>query len=188
MSYYTRFADVESLLTSSTTTVLGSTDSLLVFSANDGKYHVTTVGAVGTAAGGYGGLATQATCLTTATNLANTGLSLIKSTTGTTCNWLLTDPTAANQVKIILCNTTTTSTNFTVSTVAASIQCTGSTSANLIDFGSTSIGALVNFGQSVTLLSLTSTTWLVVGIQRNPTAVSSGQVGANGTGPIFTSV
>ncbi len=185
MSYYTKFADVEPLITSTTTTVLGSTDAILVFNQANQKYYQTTLGSFGP----LGGVAaTQGTCLTTATNLTPVGLSLIKSTTGTTCSWQLTDPTAVGQVKTILLNSTTTSTQFTVSTVAASIQCTGSTSANLINFASTATGAMVNFGQSVTMVSLTTTSWLVIGQQRNPTAVSSGQVGANGTGPIFTSV
>ena len=47
MSYYTKFADVETLLTSTTTTVLGSTDVLFGFSYTDLKPHLFTVGQAG---------------------------------------------------------------------------------------------------------------------------------------------
>ncbi len=193
MSYYTVFDQVESLLTTTTTATLASTDLLIVHNAATGRKFATTVGALGPLAGSIvGAVASQATTLTTATNITNSGFTLVKSTGASTSNWLLTDPSAVGQVKTIFCNSTTTSTNWGVTTVAASIQCTAGTSANQINFASTATGAMVNFGQSVTMVSLpgvaasgVSTTWLVIGMQRNPTAVSSGQVGANGSGPIF---
>lgn len=186
MSYYTKFADVEPLLTSTTTTVLASTDAILVFNQASQKYYQATVGALGLLGGSMtGALASQATTLTTATNITNSGFTFVKSTGASTSNWLLSDPTAIGQTKTIFCNSTTTSTNWGVTTVTASIQCTAGTSANQINFASTATGAMVNFGQSVTLVSQTTTSWIVIAQQRNPTAVSSGQVGANGSGPIF---
>ncbi len=193
MSYYTKFADVEPLLTSTTTTVLGSTDAILVFNQANQKYYQATVGSLGPIAGSIvGAVASQATTLTTATNITPSGFTLLKSTGASTSQWLLSDPTAVGQVKTIFCNSTTTSTNWSVLTVGASIQCTGGTSNNNIAFGSTQTSPMVNFGTSVTLVSLpgvaasgTSTTWLVIGLQRNPTGSSTG---AWTGGVIFTAV
>ncbi len=183
MSYYTVFDQVESLLTTTTTAAtLASTDLLIVHNAATGRKFAVTAGTLGP----LGGLtAVQATTLTSATNLTPTGTSFIKSTGGSTAAWLLTDPTAIGQVKTIFCNSSTTSTNWQVNTVAASIQCTGSSSANQIAFGSTATGAFVNFGTSVTLVSQTTTSWIVFAQQRNPTGSSTG---AWTGGVIFTAV
>jgi hypothetical protein len=188
MSYYTKFADVEALLTSTTTATLASTDAVLVTSVSAGHPYQTTPGAL-VQAGGLGFVnATSLGTGSTGTNITNSGLTFLNSTAGTTSNWLLADPSAANQVKTIMFMSSTTSTNFSVNTVSASIKCTGSSSANMINFGSTATGSFVNFGQGVTMISQTTTSWIVVNVQRNPTAVSSGCVLAVGTGPIFTSV
>ena len=53
MSFYTRFADTESLITSSTTTIVGATDNLLVFSNTDKKYYKTTISGVGLSGGAF---------------------------------------------------------------------------------------------------------------------------------------
>ena len=52
MSFYTKFVDVEPLLTSTTTTVIAGADNLLVFSNTDNRYHKSTVSSV--VAGGVG--------------------------------------------------------------------------------------------------------------------------------------
>ncbi len=100
MSYYTKFADVESLLTSTTTTVLGSTDSLLVFSATDGKYHVTTVGAVGL----VGPSLQTLTSASTATNIVPGGLTIIQSSNA--LSYLLTQAPGPGFTKTITSSTT----------------------------------------------------------------------------------
>jgi hypothetical protein len=180
MSFYTKFADVESLLTATSTTVLGSTDALLVFSGTDLRMHQTTVASV------YGGGASVATTNTTATAIGNTGLTLLKSTGGSSSSWTLSDPTAANQIKTIAFVSSTTSTNFNVTTVAASIASSAGFSGTLINFGSTQTGAMCNTGQSVTLASLTSTQWVVIATNRNATTVTSGLVIAAQDGPVFS--
>jgi hypothetical protein len=180
MSFYTKFADVESLLTATSTTVLGSTDSLLVFSGTDQRMHQTTVGAV------YSGGVSVATTNTTATAISNIGLTLLKSTGGSSSSWTLSDPTAALQVKTIAFVSSTTSTNFNITTVAASIQSSAGFSGTLINFGSTQTGAMVNSGQSVTLVSLSSTAWTVIQTNRNATTVTSGLVIAAQDGPLFS--
>ncbi len=193
MSYYTVFDQVESLLTTTTTATLASTDLLIVHNAASGRKFATTVGALGPLGGSVtGAVASQATTLTTATNITPSGFTLLKSTGASTSAWLLTDPTAVGQYKTIFCNSTTTSTNWSVTTVGASIQCTGGTSNNQIAFGSTATGAMVNFGTAVTMVSLpgvaasgVSTTWLVLNAQRNPTGSSTG---AWTGGVIFTAV
>ena len=54
MSFYTRFADTEPLLTTTTTAVLAGADNLLVFSNTDNKYHKTTMTAIGLSGIGAG--------------------------------------------------------------------------------------------------------------------------------------
>jgi hypothetical protein len=180
MSFYTKFADVESLLTATSTTVLNSTDSILVFSGTDGRMHQTTVGNI------YGGGApTVATTNTTATTISNNGLTLLKSTGGSSVSWLLADPTAAGQVKTLVFASSTTSTLYAVAPVSASIQSSASFSGVLINFASTGTGSMLNSGNAVTLISLSSTAWLVMGRNMNATQVSSFTF-AVGFGPTFT--
>lgn len=183
MSYYTKFADVESILSATSTSVLGSTDVVLGFSYTDNKPHQITIGSLG---GGFGGGASIATTNTTATAISNVGLTLLKSTAGTSSSWTLSDPTAAGQVKTIAFVSSTTSTNFNVTTVAASIQSSAGFSGTLVNFGSTQTGAMVNSGNSVTLVSLSSTAWVVVGSNRVASTVTSGLMLAVNDGPLFS--
>ena len=53
MSFYTRFADTEPLLTSTTTTVIAGADNILVFSNTDNKYHKGTLSGVGLVGGNF---------------------------------------------------------------------------------------------------------------------------------------
>ena len=59
MSFYTRFADTEPLLTSTTTTVMLAADNLLVFSNTDNRYHKTTLAGIAPFAGGYSPISTS---------------------------------------------------------------------------------------------------------------------------------
>jgi len=187
MSWYTIFDQQEALITSTTTAATPvSTDLLLVHNQATGKKFATTAAAVVQA--GMFGAVTTATSNSTATNIIPTGVTILKSTGGSSTQWLLTDPTAVGQVKQLIFLSSTTSTLYAVQTVAASIQCTGGSSANLMNFASTATGAYVNWGQGVTMVSLTTTSWIITEVNRNPTAVTSGVLFAVGSGPIFTSV
>ena len=181
MSWYTIFDEQESLLTSSTTTVLGSTDVVLVHSYVDGRKHQVPVAVVGS-----GGTATISSCLTTATAIPNVGITLLKSTAGSSAAWTLTDPTAAGQVKTLAFVSSTTSTMFSVTTVAASIQSSAGFSGTFVNFGSTQTGAMVNAGNAVTMVSLSSTAWQVIGSNRIASSVTSGLVIAANDGPLFS--
>ena len=188
MSYYTKYADVEALLTTTTTNTIASTDALVVFNVASGKMYQTTPVAVYNAsqAGGSGGGAAQIlTTNSTGTNINNFGITLLKSTAGTSSAWLLTDPTQPGQIKTIAFVSSTTSTNFAVNTVAASIESSLGFAGTLVNFGSTQTGAMVNAGQSVTLASLTNTSWIVIGRNSNATSVTSGLLLATSFGPYF---
>ncbi len=100
MSYYTKFADVEGLLTSTTTTVLGSTDALLVFSNSDLKMHQTTVGAVGV----VGPTAQTLTSASTGTNIVPGGLTIIQSSNA--LSYLLTAAPGPGFIKTITSSST----------------------------------------------------------------------------------
>ena len=188
MSYYTKFQDVEVLITTSSTGTLGSTDVLLGFSNTLKTPVQVTLAAAGQGGATYGSAASVATTNTTGTNIGPSGMTILKSTGGSSSSWLLTDPTAVGQVKTLVFLSSTTSTLYAVATAAASIQCTGGSSVNLINFASTASGVYVNWGQGVTMVSLTTTSWIVTNVQRNPTAVTSGIIFAVGTGPIMQNV
>ena len=181
MSYYTKFQDVESILSATSTTVLGSTDVVLGYSFTDNKAHAIPVSYIYA-----GGTASVATTNSTATAIANTGLTLLKSTAGTSSAWTLSDPTAALQLKTIAFVSSTTSTAFTVTTVAASIGSTASFTGTLINFGSTATGAMCNAGNSVTLVSLTSTQWQVIEVKGTATAFTSSLILSTGAAPTYS--
>ncbi len=188
MSYYTKFQDVETLISSSSTGTMGSTDVLLGYSNTLNRPVQIRVDAVAQGLANYGAAASVATTNTTATTIPAGGLTLLKSTGGSSASWLLADPTFVGQQKQLVFLSSTTSTLYAVATVAASIQCTGGSSVNLINFASTASGTYVNWGQGVTMVSLTTTSWIVTNVQRNPTAVTSGIIFAVGTGPIMQNV
>jgi hypothetical protein len=180
MSFYTKFQDVESVLTASSTATLGATDVVLGFSYTDNKPHQVPIASISP----FGGI-TTATTNSTATTISNQGLTLLKSTGGSSCSWLLADPTQTGQLKMLVFASSTTSTLYAVAPVAASIESSASFSGTLINFASTATGAMINAGNSVTLVSLTSTSWLVIGRNMNATQVSSFTF-AVGFGPTFT--
>ncbi len=150
MSYYTKFVDVESQLTSSTTTVLGSTDLALVFSVTDGKYHTSQVGQL--AAGG--GLQTL-TSATTATNITPSGMTTINSSNA--LSYLLTAPLGSGFVKTIVTSSTAV---ITVVTSLASLSSTGA--INGTQFILNSAGAAIS-GGGISLASVGTTRWVTVG-------------------------
>ena len=181
MSFYTKFQDVESILSAtSTSATLGATDVVLGFSFTDGRAHAIPVSQLSAP-----GIGTIATTNSTATNIGNQGLTLIKSTGGSSCGWTLTDPTQAGQVKTLVFASSTTSTAYVVTTVAASIASSAGFSGLFVNLGSTATGQCINTGISVTLASLSSTQWIVIGKNGNVTSVSTFIIPA-GYGPFFT--
>lgn len=157
MSYYTKFADVESLLTSTTTgTVMASTDAILVAKSTSGVPFQTTPGQVG-------GFQTITTATSTATVLPPYGLSLISlGTAGTSgTGWLIQDPPTRGLVKTVWCTTSTsTATAFTVqSTAVTSIMTTAATTtATVVTVQGSGAGGF-------TLVSLSTSQWVLIGKQ-----------------------
>ncbi len=113
MSYYTRFADTESLISATTTQASSGTDSILVFSAGDSKYHRATLAGIGAS-----GLVSGFTPITTTTSTA-TVISAVPQTfifnTLTSAEWSLSTP-ANPGILITFMNTSSTSTFTSVRT------------------------------------------------------------------------
>lgn len=94
MSYYTKFADVEALLTSTTTgTILASTDALLVTSVSGGRPFQSTPGQIGS-------IMTVSTSSSTSTVLPPYGVSVL--TGASSSAWTLADPTVRGLIKLII--------------------------------------------------------------------------------------
>ena len=152
MSYYTKFADVEALLTSTTTaSIMASTDAVLVTSVSGGGPRQSTVGAVSC-------LQSVSTTSSTATTLPNYGLSFLAMGTGGTSAtaYLLADPTAKGLVKTVYFSSTTSTANLVtvVSTGVTTIVSTGG-SANV------SVTVQGSGAGGFTLESLSTTVWVL---------------------------
>ena len=152
MSYYTKFADVESLLTSTTTgTIMASTDAILVTSVSGGRPFQTTAGQVGC-------FQSVSTATSTGTTLPPYGLSfLAMGTAGTSATaYILADPTARGLVKTVYFSSTTSTANLVTvaSTAVTTIVSTGG-SAN------TSVTVQGSGAGGFTLESLSTTVWVL---------------------------
>lgn len=117
MSYYTRFADVETSITTGTTSILAGADVMLVFSNTDNKYHKATVTSLGATlvqtgtVSGYTPLATS-----TATQVyAAVPQTIVWNNQAVSALYALSTPAVAGIV-INFVNTSTTSTNTSVMT------------------------------------------------------------------------
>ncbi len=150
MSYYTKFQDVESLLTSSTTTVLGSTDVVFGFSYTDLKPHQLLIGQIGA-----GGTLQTLTSATTATNLTPSGMTTIQSSNA--LSFLLTAPTGTGFIKTCVTSSTAV---ITVVCSGASLSSTGA--INGTQFILNSAGAALS-GGGIQLASVGTTRWVTVG-------------------------
>lgn len=151
MSYYTKFADVESLLTSSTTTVMASTDAVLAFSISAGKPYQSTVGAV---AAGPQPLQSL-TSATTATNAVPWGITTINSSNA--LSYLLTAPPAAGYEKTLVTSSTAV---ITVVCSGASLSSTGAINGTQFIFNS---GGAAISGGGISLASVGTTRWVTLG-------------------------
>lgn len=132
MSFYTRFADTEALVTSTTTTVLGSTDAVLVFSGTDKKYYQSTVRDVG---GGQQGVGQAITTSTAAGFQAITALggacTITAAATGGVA--ILPAPPFAGIIKLVSLSATSTTTGFQVISSSSNVAMfTTGTSSNTV--------------------------------------------------------
>ena len=150
MSYYTKFADVESLLTSTTTSAtLAATDAVLVTNVSAGHPFQSTPGAI--AQMPWTGAQTL-TSASTGTNILANGLTVLQSSNAV--SYLLTAPTVAGQFKYI---TSTSSAVITVVCSAASLMSSGSAAGSQLVFNSA--GAAIS-GGAACLVSVGSTRWV----------------------------
>jgi hypothetical protein len=154
MSYYTKFADVEALLTSTTTgTVIASTDAVLITSVSGGRPFQTTPGQIGC-------IQSVSTTSSTATTLPNYGLSFIPlGTAGTSATaWLLADPTAKGLVKTVYFSSTTSTANLVtvVSTGVTTIVSTGGSANTSVTVQGSGAGGFTLEAMSTTVWVLTS--------------------------------
>lgn len=158
MSYYTKFADVESILSATSTTVLGSTDVLLGFSFTDGKPHQIPVASV--ASGG------TFQTLTSSTAVNINGVGLTNCTVSITGTYILSAAPAPGILKTITSSSTGT---ITITCSGASLSSTGAINGGTI----TMTGAAAESIGSLTLLSVgassPSTRWNTVAY--SPTTV-----------------
>lgn len=94
MSFYTKFQDVEGLLTSTTTTVITSADYLLGYSNTDLKAHKITVAAAVTAGVGAGVFTPISTSTSTASPIPAASGSVVV-TAAASAQFMLSTPAAA---------------------------------------------------------------------------------------------
>jgi hypothetical protein len=150
MSYYTKFADVEALLTSTTTAAtLASTDAVLVTSVSAGKPFQSTPGAI--AQMPWTGIQSL-TSASTATNILPTGLTVIASSNA--LSYLLTAPSGAGQFKVI---TSTSTAVITVVCSGAGLMSSGAAQGSQFIFNSA--GAAIS-GGAAELVSVGTTRWV----------------------------
>ncbi len=152
MSYYTIFDQQEALITSTTTTVLASTDAVLIHSAGSGKKYQGTVGAVAN-------LQAISTSSSTATTLSPYGMSFLQmGTAGTSATqYILADPPAKGLTKTVFFTSTTSTANLvTCQGTATFIYTTGANTGNSFNVQGSGAGG-------VTLTSVSTTQWVLVG-------------------------
>ena len=164
MSFYTKFQDVEALLTSTTTTVLASTDAVLVFSQSASKPYQSTVSALLSAP--TGGTAFQSLTSSTAVNINGFGVTnLGVSITGT---YILSAAASPGVLKTITSSTTGT---ITITCSGATLSSTGAINGSTI----TMTGAAAQIVGSITLMSVgttPSTRWIPIAYQAASTVLT----------------
>lgn len=160
MSYYTIFDQAEALLTSTTTSVMVSTDAVIVHNVGSSKKYQSTVGAVACT----WPVTTNATTLTSGTAISPYGVTQLLFTPATALTsfaWQLQDPPAAGLGKILFMSSTTSSGNI-VNFVSATAKTTAASNAAFVGFG-TAATATVGGGTFVELTSISTSVWLVTG-------------------------
>lgn len=118
MSYYTKFQDVETVVTSSSTAnLMRATDPILIYSSALSRPGQSTVSSVSC-------MIAVSTSSSTASVIANSGMQVL--TSAANASYQLADPAQKGQVVSIF-NTSTTSTAITITPVSATISGTEST-------------------------------------------------------------
>ena len=152
MSFYTIFDEQEVLLTSTTTTVIGSTDAVLVHSNVAGKKYQTTISALLA-----GPSSLQTLTSSTAVNINSFGIT--NCTVGITGTYILSAAPAPGYVKTI---TSSSSGTITITCSGASLSSTGALngSTSTMNSGGAAVGC-----SSITLVSVgttPSTRWIPI--------------------------
>lgn len=158
MSYYTKFADVEVFLTSTTTAnTLVSTDALLVTSVAAGQPRQTTPAAISTLQ-----QVTNATTNSSGTTILPYGVTTLTFAAATTVTSFsfgqLQDPPSVGLLKRLIGSTTTSSQN-TVNTVSATIKSSSGTNQTGVGFG-LAAAALTGI-PIIDLVSVSTSVWVV---------------------------
>jgi len=143
MSWYTIFDEQETLLTSTTTTVLASTDVMLVHSSVDGRKHQTPVSYIGSAPQTF-----QTLTSSTAVNI--NGFGATNMTVAITGTYILSAAPGPGYLKTLTSSTTGT---ITITASGANISSTGAINGTTI----TMTGAAAQSVASVTLISVGTT-------------------------------
>ena len=154
MSSYYIFDEAEALLTSTTTSILGSTDTMIVHNAATNKKYQAPVGAIEA----QGFVTVTATTLTSGTNIQPYGVTQLvfaAATALTSFAWQLADPPSAGLCKTFI-QSTTTSTQNQVNFVSATGRSTDGQA--LVSIGFSNVGT-----PYFELQSLSTSVWAVVG-------------------------
>ncbi len=152
MSTIYKFQDTETVLTCTTTSILTSTDVVLVNSVAKGGPSSAQIGVVSALA-----KVTSATAASTATNITSWGVTQVTGNTSGT-QWLLDPPPAVGIYKTII---TSSSSGIllvtTASTATANFVTTGTALGTTLTFTSTQGGVYVE------LVSLSTALWALIG-------------------------
>ena len=162
MSFYTVFEQSEVLLTSTTTTVMGSTDAVLVHSNSANKKYQTTLGAAA-AQGAVQAVTTSTPAGAVLPYLLPYGTSIITAA-ATGAAVFMPAPPAAGIYKSIVMGATSTSTGFQVvssSSASCAIFTTGTSTNTIVPRLQTILGQNSAY---IDLVSLSTFAWQVTGM------------------------
>lgn len=165
MSTIYKFQDSEVVVTSTSTSILQSSDPILVYSSQQGRAAQSTIGSISAQETVTFATTTQSTTVL----VSPYGTTIFKSTGGSSAVWVLADPPSVGVTKTLVLGTTTTSTYYTIIPQSAVIGSTAINGGSLVNLGSTATAS--NQANSVTLTAQTTSLWLV--ISKNGTAIYS---------------
>jgi hypothetical protein len=162
MSFYTVFEQNEVLLTSTTTTVMASTDLAIVHSAGGNRKFYTTLGAA-SAQGAFQSVTTATGSGATFPSLLPYGTSIITAA-ATGAVVFMPAPPAAGIYKSIVMGATSTSTGFQIissSSASCQIYTTGTSTNTIVPRLQTLLGQNSAY---IDLISLSTSQWQVTGM------------------------
>jgi len=170
MSFYTVFEQNEVLLTSTTTTVMGSTDLAIVHSNSANKKYMTTLGAA-SAQGAVQSVTTATGAGTIFPSLLPYGTSIITAAATGGVN-IMPAPPAAGIYKSIMMGATSTSTGFQIissSSASCQIYTTGTSTNTIVPRLQTLLGQNSAY---IDLISLSTSAWQVTGMSIGAGAIA----------------